>query len=116
MIMNKRLKTGLLAAAVMLILYVGSGMFVTMNGIDPQEIDELNLAKDWFIYRLMFYAVIVGSWPKISELIGYRRKQVNPDLEDEKVAADVEYLKKQRWKVAVIFLFFEIAAVQKFGV
>jgi len=114
--MNKRLKTGLLAAAIMLLLYVGAGMFITMNNMNPQEIDELNLARDWFIYRLMFYAVIVGAWPKISELIGYRHKRVNPDLDDEKLAADVEYLKQQWWKVAVIFLFFEIAAVQKFGV
>jgi len=87
----------------------------------PEVIEDLNLIRDWFWYRLGGYALIVLSWPLICRYLT-RPKFVQKGLSEEEKSAliderssDTEYLQKMWWKVALYLFAIEIIFVQKLG-
>ena len=72
-------------------------------------------------YRIGFYVVVVAAWTPICWFI--TRPRFNPDeLSDEdraeyenKRERDIQYLKSQWWKMALMFAFFEAVIIQQFG-
>jgi hypothetical protein len=98
------------------------GMVVAyFAGIDEGSINELDLARDWAIYRIAFYIAAVALWPQISIFLTRPRFDMDALSDEEfktyteKRDMDVEYLKKQWWKVVAMFVFFEGVMIQQLG-
>ena len=90
-------------------------------GVDESSINELDLARDWAIYRIVFYIAAVALWPQIAIYLTRPRFDVTALTDEEfktftkKRDMDVEYLKKQWWKIAAMFIFFESVMIQQLG-
>lgn len=105
----------------LLILMVLGMLFSALFGVKPNEIKGVDLIGDWMWYRIGFYVVVVAAWTPICWFI--TRPRFNPDeLFDEdraeyenKRERDIQYLKSQWWKMALMFAFFEAVIIQQFG-
>ena len=105
-----------------LALMIVIGMVVAyFAGVDESKINELDLARDWAIYRIAFYIAAVALWPQIVIYLTKPRFDVDALTDEEfktfseKRDMDIVYLKKQWWKVAALFIFFESVMVQQLG-
>lgn len=99
------------------------GMVIAAIFSSPEEVKGVNLIAEWMWYRVGFYVVVLLAWTPICQFITRPR----PSPEDEEFtaeekeeflkdrAADIEYLKTLRWKVALLFVFFEFVIIQQFG-
>jgi len=90
-------------------------------GIDEGSINELDLARDWVLYRILFYIVAIALWPQMTVFLTKPRFDVSILTDEEyksfsdKRNRDIEYLKKQWWKIAAMFIFFEAVMIQQLG-
>ncbi len=106
-------------------------VLVHLFGIESEALNTQDLAGDFVWYRSGFYSFVLACWPKLSEWFVNRRAAIklndesfifesedseNKYRESVKFAAEKEiaYFRSIWWKVAVFFVVFEIAAVQKF--
>lgn len=99
------------------------GMIVAAFFSTPEEVKGINLIADWVWYRFGFYAAVLLGWTQICNFITRPRIPLD-DLDitfEEKEellnsrTKDIEYLKTLRWKVALVFAFFEFVIIQQFG-
>lgn len=90
--------------------------------VSPNEIREVNLIHDWFWYRLTFYAVAVLCWTRIARFMTRpSHSQAAHSVEDEikfqqRREKDFLLVKAQRWKLILMFAFFEVVVIQQFGI
>lgn len=105
----------------LLALMVLGMIFSAIFDVKPDEIKGVDLIGGWMWYRIGFYVVVVAAWTPICWFI--TRPRFNPDeLSDEdraeyenKRERDIQYLKSQWWKMALMFAFFEAVIIQQFG-
>lgn len=105
----------------LLALMVLGMLFSAVFGVKTNEIKGVDLIGDWMWYRIGFYVVVIAVWSLICQLI--TRPSFNPsELDDEdrikyekKRERDIQYLKSQWWKVALMLAFFEAVIIQQFG-
>ena len=94
----------------------------SLAGIDPSEINETSLAKNWFWYRATGYLLLLLLWPQICRYLTRPRFDIkllsDEDLKNHegRREKDITYLKSQWWKVAILFVFFEGIMIQGLGV
>lgn len=105
----------------MLLVLVLGMVSSAIFGIKPDELKELDLIRGWVWYRLGFYLVLLLAWPLFCRFVTRPRFNQDDLSEDElsdfskRREKDIEYLSQQRWKIALLLVFFEIVIIQQFG-
>ena len=119
--MSKSVKFVVIVLGSLTVMVILGMVVAYFSGINESSINELDLARDWAIYRITFYIAAVAFWPQIAIYLTKPRFDVNALTDDEfktftqRRDMDVEYLKKQWWKVAAMFIFFESVMIQQLG-
>ena len=105
----------------LLALMVLGMIFSAIFDVKPDEIKGVDLIGGWMWYRIGFYVAVMAAWTPTCRFM--TRPRFNPgELSDEDQAQyaekrerDVQYLKSQWWKVALMLAFFEVVIIQQFG-
>jgi len=96
-------------------------VIASIAGVDESTMSEFDLASDWMWYRIFGYALMVALWPQICKYLTRPRFDVQSLSEEEWTSfkdsrnKDIEYLKKQWWKLVALFVFFEGVMIQQLG-
>ena len=119
--MNKSVKFLLISLGGLSVMIIVGMTVAYFAGVDESKLNELDLAKDWLVYRIAIYLLIIGLWPQLSRYLTKPRFNVDDLVEEERQKFevrrenDIVYLKKQWWKIAGMFVFFEVVMIQQLG-
>lgn len=87
----------------------------------PSQVREINLIEKWFWYRCAFYACVIACWTQISiymtrpPRMSFGGSEEDARRIEARREKDRDLVKAQRWKVALLFVFFEVVIIQQFG-
>jgi len=120
--MAKGINKFLLISVGGLIMLMVFGMIIAaVLRVSPEEVRSVNLIEDWMYYRISFYVAVVLGWTPMCHWITRPRNITADSTEEEqreihrKGQEDMASFKALWWKIAAIFVFFEIVVIQQFG-
>jgi hypothetical protein len=94
-------------------------LFIAIFDVKQNEIKGVDLIDGWMWYRIIFYALVIAAWTPICRLMTRPRFNLSELSEEEmekytqKRERDVQYMKLQLWKVALLLMFFELVIIQQ---
>lgn len=119
--MNKSSKFVFISVGGLVALMVVGMLISVFMDVSPEEIKEANLIDKWMWYRVAFYIFIISLWKSICVYLTRARFNLS-SITDEDLTEykknrekDLRFLVSQRWKIVVLFAFFEIVIIQQFG-
>jgi hypothetical protein len=113
--MNRLSKMVLISGGGTIVLIVGGMMIAALMGTSTEQVREVNLIRDWFFYRIIFYSIIVLSWSYLSKKWADHIIERSPKIEESQREELAKAIGKRRYHVAALFAFFEIVLIQQLG-
>lgn len=100
-----------------LLLFVAALLFTLYLSYEGIQFNPDDLARDFLVLRCMGYLLILMCWKKLTHIFS------KPNVDQNHMTPELMHLWQVRaawatkswWKVAVVFVLFELVAIQKVG-